>query len=234
MADATASKSAVEDSVHVASNEYTSSEAVTFTVTASVADANLILTDDWGLTYYYAGSTKILDTGKISGLTENTQYAAVTISVTASVGEGKLIANALNTLVGKKFNVSFSDDVNYTKYQETPPTQTEVTSADKSGDANYTLIAAANTKDGTARYAKLANGDKTFAGGYVESTDETHTIVASSAAGNSETIYTAVYYLGLAGADDNGAQTSLATNEITITPVLSEIAGDSESIDFTN
>ncbi len=218
----------------MASNEYTSSEVVTFTVTASVADASLILTDDWGLTYYYAGSTKILDTGKISGLTENTQYAIVTIPVTASVGEGKLIANALNTLVGKKFNVSFSDDVAYTKYQTTLPTQTEVTTTDKSGDPAYTLIAAANTKDGTARYAKLAAGDKKFAGGYEENTTETHTIVASSASGNSETIYTATYYVGLSGADDNGAQTSLATNEITITPALSEISGDSNSIDFTN
>ena len=156
----------------MASNEYTSSEVVTFTVTASVADASLILTDDWGLTYYYAGSTKILDTGKISGLTENTQYAIVTIPVTASVGEGKLIANALNTLVGKKFNVSFSDDVAYTKYQTTLPTQTEVTTTDKSGDPAYTLIAAANTKDGTARYAKLAAGDKKFAGGYEENTTD--------------------------------------------------------------
>ena len=56
----------------------------------------------------------MLDHEKLSAgehaLVAGTQYATLTITVTASVASGR-VADALNTVAGKNFNVKWVDDV---------------------------------------------------------------------------------------------------------------------------
>ena len=211
---------AVTGALNSATNEY-SAGSITFKLAATVTNGTeVILTDDYGMTYYTSGSTNYLDVTKIGSFSQGSQYALLTLSLTAEVASGHSVSEALNGLVGgtltSNFTVSGTQNSGFkctavaVNSDPTAPTQAASANSETSGYTEKVYTSSGSSKWVDERTATWAN---------VAHSDQVYTVVASSVTGNVATLATYKYFVGLDGT------VITDSTELTITPTLTGANG---------
>ena len=209
-----------------ANNTYTSG-TITFSLEAAVTNASaLILTDDYGQTYYKSGSTTYLDVSKVGAFAAGTQYGTLTLTLKASVAADKSVAESLNGLIDGYVDCNFTVmgtqntafkciEYNNLSTPTNAPTQSDVKSAVTDGYTEKTA-----TSVGSSRWVDERTATWADAG---HASNKRYTVTASSAPGNEVTLGTWKWFIGLDGSVMTAKQT------LTITPTL---VGDGVKINF--
>ena len=208
----------------MAENDYSAGD-ITFTVSTSIAEASpaMVLTDDYGMTYYKSGSDTILDTDLLDDgdstheFAAGVQYVTMTIAVEASTTGN--ISDALNGVAGLTFSIAYeatstgdaADSLKYHNSAEGAPAQGAWASSSTDGYTQET-----KTKSGSSVWINKAVAQKKWSAGTAPSASTTVTLESSYAfdSNHTKTVYTATYYLGLAGS--NSDQSGIAEDTITL------------------